>query len=109
MKISVDRNVVEITPESAQEKASLDTLWKIIIDCYGNNKKLVPMGQYVPGVNEFARFNIEGVKGGATVYSADKTAPKDDTYYCGICNKYMNVKAGGAIPLCCGRDMECID
>ncbi len=106
MKISVDRNVVEITPESAQEKASLDTLWKIIIDCYGNNKKLVPMGHYVPGINDFARFNIEGVEGGTTVYSADKTAPKDDTYYCSICNKYMKVNAGGAVPLCCGRDME---
>ncbi|MDK9708060.1 MAG: hypothetical protein OEL83_13545 [Desulforhopalus sp.] len=109
MKISVDRNVVEITPESQQEMSSLDTLWKIVIDCYGNNKKLVPMGQYVPGVDTLARFNIEGVKGGATVYSADKKAPRDATYYCSTCNKYMKVKSGGAVPLCCGRDMEDIE
>jgi hypothetical protein len=109
MKISVDRNVVEISPESKQEEASLDTLWKVIIDCYGNNKKLAPMGQFVPGVDTLARFNIEGIKGGPTVYSPDKKAPQDDTYYCAICNKYMNVKGGDPVPLCCGRDMECID
>lgn len=109
MKISVDRNVVEITPESEQETASLDLLWKIVIDCYGNNKKLVPMGQFVPGIDNLARFNIEGVQGGATIYSEDKKAETDETYYCDICNKYMKVEAGGAVPLCCGRDMETID
>lgn len=62
MKITVDKNVVEITPESEQEKSSLDTLWKIVIDCYGNNKKLVPIGQFIPGVDNFARFHIESVK-----------------------------------------------
>ncbi len=109
MKISVDRNVVEITPESEQETASLDVLWKIVIDCYGNNKKLVPMGQFVPGIDNFARFNIEGVQGGATIYSEDKKAPADNTYYCSTCNKYMKVKVNDAIPLCCGRDMESIE
>jgi hypothetical protein len=106
MKISVDKNVVEISPESEQETAALDVLWKIIIDCYGNNKKLVPMGQFIPEVDSLARFNIEG---GPTTYSDTKTAPEDNTYYCDICNKYMKVKAGDPIPLCCGKDMECID
>lgn len=109
MKIQLDKNVVEITPETEQETASLDVLWKVIIDCYGKNKKLVPIGQFVPGINELARFNIEGVSGGATVYSDEKKAPKDDTYYCDICNKYMQVKGGDAVPLCCSRDMETID
>lgn len=109
MKISVDKNVVEITPESEQEVASLDVLWKIVIDCYGNNKKLNPMGQFVPGIDKIARFNIEGVQGGPTVYSEDKTAPKAATYYCQTCNKYMKVESGKPVPLCCGRDMEDID
>lgn len=109
MNISVDRNVVEITPESEQETAALDVLWKIVIDCYGNNKKLVPMGQFIPGIDKLARFNIEGVKGGATIFSDEKKAPKDDTYYCHTCNKYMKVKANTAVPLCCGRDMEPIE
>lgn len=109
MKISVDKNVVEITPESNQETASLDVLWKIIIDCYGNNKKLVPIGQFVPGINDLARFQIEGVQGGATIFSDEKKASKDETYYCHTCNKYMHVKTGDAVPLCCGRDMETVD
>lgn len=109
MKISVDKNVVELTPENAQETASLDLLWKVVIDCYGNNKKIVPMGQFVPGHDSLARFHIEGVPGGVTTYSADKTAAKAATYYCSTCNKYMKVKSGDAVPLCCGRDMEDID
>lgn len=109
MKIEVDRNVVEITPENEQETASLDLLWKVVIDCYGNNKKIVPMGQFIPGSDKLARFHIEGIQGGKTVYSADKTAPEDNTYYCDICNKYMKVKSGNQVPLCCGRDMETIE
>jgi hypothetical protein len=109
MKISVDKNVVELTPENAQEIASLDILWKVVIDCYGNNKKIVPMGQYVPGHDTLARFHIEGVQGGITTYSAEKKAHKDATYYCSTCNKYMKVKSGDSVPLCCGRDMEDID
>jgi hypothetical protein len=109
MKISVDKNVVEVTPENEQETASLDLLWKIVVDCHGNNKKIVPMGQFVPGHDPLARFHIEGIKGGATVYSEEKTAEADNTYYCHICNKYMKVNAGDPLPLCCGRDMETIE
>lgn len=109
MKIAVDRNVVEITPESEQETASLELLWKVVIDCYGNNKKIIPMGQFVPGHDKLARFHIEGIRGGVTVYSDDKKAPEDNTYYCGICNKYVKVEEGQSIPLCCARDMETIE
>ncbi len=109
MKISVDRNVLEVTPENDQETASLDLLWKVVIDCNGNNKKIVPMGQFVPGYDNLARFHIEGIEGGVTTYSAEKKAAEDCTYFCDICNKYMNVKAGDPVPLCCGRDMETVD
>ncbi|MDR3630434.1 MAG: hypothetical protein P4L42_08860 [Desulfocapsaceae bacterium] len=109
MKITVDKNVLELTPESAQETSSLDLLWRIVIDCFGNNKKIVPMGQYVPGHDTLARFHIEDVKGGKTTYSKEKTAPADNTYYCATCNKYMKVKAGDPLPMCCGREMETID
>ena len=109
MKITVDRNVLELTPESEQETASLDLLWKVVVDCYGNNKKIVPMGNFVPGHDKLARFNIEGIKGGVTTYSDENKAAEDNTYYCSICNKYMNVKAGESVPLCCGSDMETLD
>ncbi len=108
MKINVDRNVIELMPETPQEEASLDVLWKVVIDCYGENKKIVPMGNYIPGQDKVARFYIEGVPGGKTTYSEHK-ADSDCTYYCAICNKYINLKAGDPIPYCCGKEMEPID
>ncbi|MDR3089752.1 MAG: hypothetical protein LBU39_08050 [Desulfobulbaceae bacterium] len=110
MKITVDGSVVEVSPENAQEAADLDKLWKIVIDCYGNNKKIEPMGQYVPGQDKFARFHIVGMPASAakTTYSEHK-ATKEGTYYCATCNKYVKVKAGDPIPLCCGREMELMD
>ena len=108
MKIVVDRNVVEFMPENPQEEASLEVLWKVVVDCYGDNKKIVPMGNYVPGHDKVARFHIEGVPGGQTTYS-DKKVEEDCTYFCAICNKYKNCKAGEPIPMCCGKEMEAID
>jgi hypothetical protein len=59
MKIELDKKVVEITPENAKEAEQLDTLWKVIIDCAGTNKKLVPIGEYIPVKSTLARFTIE--------------------------------------------------
>lgn len=59
MKISLDKTLVELTPENPQEVKELDALWKVIIDCVKFNKKLVPIGEYIPGSKEIARFNIE--------------------------------------------------
>lgn len=59
MKITIEKNVVEITPESNTEKEQLDTLWKTVVDCVKDNKKLVPIGEFQPGKSEVARFAIE--------------------------------------------------
>ena len=59
MKISVEKNVVEFVPESDQEKTQLGTLWDTIVDCAKFNKKLVPIGEFVPQKSELARFAIE--------------------------------------------------
>lgn len=59
MKIAIDNKLVEITPESETEIEQLDALWKIIIDCVGSNKRLVPIGEYIPGKSDLARFSIE--------------------------------------------------
>jgi hypothetical protein len=109
MKIDVDGKVVEVVPENEREMASLDLLWKVIIDCYGNNKKIVPMGHFIPGPDAVARFQIEDFNGGVTVYSEEHFAKDEGTYYCSICNKYMKVAKGAAVPFCCGREMEVID
>ena len=109
MKITVDRNVIEFEPENPQETASLEVMWKVVVDCYGDNKKIVPIGNFVPGFDKVARFTIEGVPGGKTTFSEEHTADADHTYYCAVCNKYMNVKKGQPVPMCCGREMEVMD
>ena len=59
MKISVEKNVVEFVPQSEQEKKELATLWNTIVDCAKFNKKLVPIGEFIPQKSDLARFAVE--------------------------------------------------
>jgi len=59
MKIKIDKNLVEFIPESNQETTDLQQLWNTIVDCVKFNKKLVPIGEYVPQKSNQARFTIE--------------------------------------------------
>lgn len=108
MKILVDRNVVEFTPETAQEKADMETLWRVVIDCVKESKRMSPIGEYIPSKSSSAKFVIEGIPGGTTNYS-DLTVTEECTVYCQVCNKYANLKQGDSIPLCCGKPMESVD
>lgn len=108
MDISIDRNVVEFRPENVKETEAMELLWRIIVDCVRESKKMVPIGEYIPEKENRARFVVEGIPGGKTQWS-DIKAPADNTYYCSVCNKYMLVKKDSDIPKCCGRDMETMD
>ena len=59
MKIDIQKNLVEFTPKTDEEKEQLEVLWRTIVDCAKFNKKLVPIGQYIPSENKLARFAIE--------------------------------------------------
>jgi hypothetical protein len=59
MKIELDGTLLTMKPENDREKAELNQLWNVIIDCVKENRKLVPVGQYIPGMKEVATFNIE--------------------------------------------------
>jgi hypothetical protein len=59
MKIELEGTLLKMTPESDREKEELNQLWTLIIDCVKENKKLVPVGEYLPGIKEVATFNIE--------------------------------------------------
>ncbi|MDD5759503.1 MAG: hypothetical protein PHI06_10525 [Desulfobulbaceae bacterium] len=107
MKITMDKNVVDFSPETAEETACMEILWRKIIDCAGDSKTLAPIGEYIPTKKNQLSFVIEG--GSAKTVFSDQAAVVDTTYTCAICNKYMNVKAGDSVPLCCGKLMECID
>jgi hypothetical protein len=108
MKINVDKNIVEFTPENPQETGDLEVLWRVVVDCVKDSKRLSPIGEFLPIKSNIARFVIEGVPGGVTDYTED-TVTTECTVYCQVCNKYANLKPGDAIPNCCGRTMENID
>ena len=59
MKIDIEGTLLKMTPENAKEKEDLAKLWNMVVSCVKDNKKLVPVGQYTPGLKETAMFNIE--------------------------------------------------
>jgi hypothetical protein len=59
MKIKIEKSVVEFVPQNDSETIQLETLWNTIVDCVKFNKKLVPIGEYIPQKSNMARFNIE--------------------------------------------------
>ena len=59
MKIVREKNLVELTPETKEETMALSQLWDIMVDCTAFNKKLVPVGEYVPEKENKAQFTIE--------------------------------------------------
>ena len=59
MRIELEGSLLKMTPETDREKTELNQLWTIIIGCVSEGKKLVPVGEYIPGVKEIAVFNIE--------------------------------------------------
>ena len=60
MKISIESaQRITMTPETDQEKADLDALWKVIIRCDEDSKVLCPIGAYQPEENESASFAIQ--------------------------------------------------
>jgi len=59
MKIEFEGTLLKLHPENPGETAQLDRLWKMIIGCVAEGKKLVPVGQYIPGTSASANFHIE--------------------------------------------------
>ncbi len=109
MKIDLDKNLVEFTPENADEEAKLEALWKIMVDCVRFNKKMVPVGEYVPAKSALARFVIEGMDKEEAREYADVRAKTDCKAYCHTCNKYVDLKKGDRVPPCCSKIMEILD
>ncbi len=59
MRIELEGTLLRMTPENEREKTELNQLWTIIVGCIDEGKKLVPVGEYLPGSKEIATFNIE--------------------------------------------------
>ena len=62
MKIKLDGTLVEFSPENGSEVQDLSALWDIVVDCVKSNRRLVPVGEFVPADpdrSRVARFHIE--------------------------------------------------
>ncbi len=109
MQINIDKNLVEFTPENPDETAKIDALWRLMVDCVRFNKKLVPIGEYIPQKDTFARFAIEGLTKDSGDEFPEAYVDQDCRCYCQTCNKYVELKKGDRIPPCCGKLMEILD
>ncbi len=77
MRINIDKNLVEFTPENSEETAKLQQLWRLMVDCARFNKKMVPIGEYIPKQSPFARFAIEGMETKGTPSYPEAHVEKD--------------------------------
>ena len=109
MKIRIDKDIVEFTPENASEQVELEALWVKLGNCVGDTKKLQPIGVYFPAENKTAQFHIEGLSEQEKKEVPEVRAPYDSDVYCVTCNKTVHVKAGEVVPFCCGKLMELLD
>ena len=109
MKIRIDKDVVEMIPEHAAERAELEALWIKMGNCLGGTKSMQPIGTYVPSHDRSALFHIGGLTQQEANTVPEVRAPYDTAVYCVTCNKTVHVKSGEVIPFCCGRMMEILD
>jgi hypothetical protein len=109
MKINIDKNLVSFIPENAEETSGTDRLWRLLIDCVNETRKLTPVGEYVPQKNNVATFYVEGLEAKAQKPAALQVMSSAGRVCCFICNKFVDLKKGDSIPLCCGRTMEIMD
>ena len=109
MKIRINKDIVEFTPEHPAEAAELEALWIKMGNCIGQTKSLQPIGVYIPSENKTAVFHIEGLSHEEAASVPEIRAPYDTDVYCVTCNKTVHVKAGEVVPTCCGRLMEILD
>ena len=107
MKIVIDKNIVEFTIDGSQETADMEALWRVMVDCVADNKRMEPIGEYIPSKSNVARFIIEGIPA-KTVYTEDQVK-EECTLVCTTCNKYAHLEAGDQVPVCCGKPMEDVD
>ena len=107
MRISQNKNVVELEPQSPAESSALEILWRQLISCTGESAKLAPIGEFTPGKKNVASFVIESA---SEVRAPEQfKAVEKGTYTCSTCNRYLEFGAGELVPICCGRPMELMD
>ena len=108
MKINIEKNLVNLVPDNDQETQDVKKLWRLLVGCVTDSKKLTPVGEYLPEKENVASFYIEDTsqKKQDGLEVDDNIVLEDGKYYCGICNKLIDLHTGDEVPLCCGIRME---
>ena len=109
MKIDIEKSRVTLSPENTEEKAKLEAIWRVLVDCVGDSRKLVPIGEYIPqNPGAGATFQIEGLDPQESSY-VEIRVENEAEVYCKTCNKLVVLQAGDVIPICCGKMMTIVD
>ncbi|MCS7150585.1 MAG: hypothetical protein N2Z40_06765 [Caldimicrobium sp.] len=105
MRIEIEGAVVRLIPETERERMELNGLWELVAKCEEENRKLLPLGMYVPGSSAYAQFYVEGLKA-----QADPTKGlRKLRYVCMICNRMEEYPEDKPTPICCGQPMYNMD
>lgn len=105
MKIEIEGAIIKFIPETQREAEELDALWKLVARCDEENRKILPLGVYVPGSSPYAQFYVEGLK---TKAEPERVVRKV-RYVCMICNRMEEYPESAPNPVCCGQPMYCMD
>ena len=105
MKIKIDGAIIHFIPETQEEIKDLDHLWKVIGMCETENRKLLPLGHFVPGVSESAQFYVEGLKAKSNPY----TSTNKIRYVCMVCNRMEEYPETSPNAICYGKPMYRMD
>lgn len=109
MKIEFEKSRVMFSPENAEETAKMEVLWRKMVGCVADSKKLAPIGEFVPAKGQkIAAFQIEGLETQDQGFAEIRVDNESDVY-CKNCNKVIHLQNGEVIPMCCGKIMEILD
>ncbi len=105
MKIEIEGAVVKLIPENKRETQELNKLWELVARCEEENRKLLPLGMYVPGSSPYAQFYVEGLSAKADPQKSVRKV----RYVCMICNRMEEYSEDRPTPICCGQPMYNMD
>lgn len=81
MKIEIEGAIIKLIPENEREVSELNNLWELVARCEEENRKLLPLGVYVPGSTPYAQFYVEGLK----VSTSTHREIRKIRYVCMVC------------------------
>ena len=110
MQITIHKKTVSFAPDSPEERAKLQAVWRLLVDCNGIGRRLAPIGEFVPQKNSNpAQFVIEGPGADELPEFAAVVVEVACKVYCKTSNRMQDLKPGQRIPPCCGKLMEIMD